>query len=257
MSVHAVPLGKAARTLLDMIGFVEGAREDVHDFIWATYEVSVEETPEKKVEQKAEEKPEEKEPEAVPVPVAQTKTTAPADKAPPAAAQAAQTLTANDDPYSNEKVDFTMVQGAGNTYAGGVTASNGSSDKAVFDRGARGDGVPGGTGSGAPPAAAAPKPDTPDQTRVAKPTSGSWNCSSLFPAEADQDDINEATVSIIVTVGPDGTAKGVKIVANPKGHGFDRAARACALSQSYTPPLDRDGQPTRGDTPPFTVRFTR
>src|SRR5947209_4416969 len=55
------------------------------------------------------------EPAAAPVAKSVAKTTS----APPPAAQAGKTLTANDD--SNAVADFTMVQGSG-TYVGGVTA---------------------------------------------------------------------------------------------------------------------------------------
>jgi protein TonB len=81
-----------------------------------------------------------------------------------------------------------------------------------------------------------------------------WNCSRLFPNDAEAGD--SAIVSIVVTVAPDGTPKAVSVLRDP-GHGFGAAARACALGQRFSIGLDREGNPTTATTPPITVRFTR
>jgi protein TonB len=166
----------------------------------------------------------------------------------PAAAQAGKTLTADDD-AAGDVADFTMVQGTGTEYVGGTTSSIGTSAKAV-----RG------------PATAVPPPPRavvgtrnaaavgPDLSRSPRPSGPDWNCSYLFPKDPDAGDY--ATVSIVVTVGIDGTPKSVAVLRDP-GHGFGAAARTCAMSQRYAVGLDRQGSPTLATTPPITVRFTR
>ncbi|HEU4535618.1 MAG TPA: hypothetical protein VFS00_15935, partial [Polyangiaceae bacterium] len=144
----------------------------------------------------------------------------------------------------------TIVQGNADTYAGGVTAAKGTSTAPVYDRNARPTGVVGGKGTADAPAV--------DLTRAAAPASKDWNCSHLFPPEADAEDINQATVSIVVNVRPTGTPEAVTVLrATPPNVGFERAARSCALTQRYTAGVDRVGQPAGGKTAPFTVRFTR
>jgi hypothetical protein len=166
-----------------------------------------------------------------------------------AAAQAGKTLTAPETPDSNAVADFSMVQGAGDMYAGGTTSSVGSSKLAV-----RG---PASTNAVAPQhnAAIAPKETVAvDQSRGATPNGTDWNCSSLFPSDPSAGDY--ATVVIAVTVEASGRAKSVAIIRDP-GHGFAAAARACAMMQSYRVALDRAGHPTVATTPPIVVRFTR
>lgn len=180
------------------------------------------------------------------------KDSTPRASTPPAPAQAGQTLTAPDNGPSDGVADFTMLQGAGSGYAGGTTASDGTSQKAV-----RGPASPEGRPD-APRAApvAPPKPSAPARnlSRPALPASGDWNCSHLFPSDPEAG--NHAIVVIVVTVRPDGTPRSIGVMQDP-GHGFGAAARSCALSQRYAPALDRDGQPTTASTPPITVRFTR
>ncbi len=175
--------------------------------------------------------------------------TAAAPQAPQAAAQAAKTLTTPETPDSSEVADFSMVQGAGETYAGGTTSSIGTSKMAV-----RG---PASLKPAAAPAASpgfGSAPAGPDRSRGATPNGTDWNCSSLFPSDPDAGDY--ATVVIAVTVQTNGRAKSVAVIRDP-GHGFAAAARACAMLQSYNVALDRAGQPIVSTTPPIVVRFTR
>jgi periplasmic protein TonB len=261
-SFHAVPVLQALRDLVEVRNYVHTARDRVHDFLWTNYEIEVEREKPKEQEKPKEPEPE-PEPEPAPRPVVMPKVQAAAPKeakeAPPAAAaQAAQTLTAKEDPNTPvDFSDFTMVQGNGSAYAGGVTAENGTSKDAVRDRGAKGGPTAGtGTKPGAPPGPAVAKDEGPDLSRAAQPANRAWSCSHLFPPEADADDVNVATVTIVVTVRPDGTPQSVKVLSDP-GHGFGRAARTCALSQRYNAAFDRSGQATTGTTPPFPVRFER
>ncbi len=180
------------------------------------------------------------------------KDSTPRGSAPPAPAQAGQTLTAPDNAPSDPVADFTMVQGAGTAYAGGTTASEGTSQKAVHGA-ASPQGRPDAPRSSTAPSQA-PAASARELSRPALPASGDWNCSHLFPSDPEAG--NHAVVLIVVTVRPDGTPRSIGVVRDP-GHGFGAAARSCALSQRYTPALDRDGQPTTASTPPITVRFTR
>lgn len=260
-SVHAVPVLQAIRDLVEMRQFINAAAQSIHDYLWTTYEVEAPPPPPKAEEEKPKEPDPEPAPLPAPKPIVQPKVTEkppeapPKVEPPPAAAQAGKTLTAPDNAPVDFSNDFTMVQGDGR-YAGGTTASKGKSDKAVEDPNARADGTPGGKGT----ASAAPPPpppqNEPDRSRPAAAISRDWSCSHLFPAEADSEGIDNATVQIVVTVRPDGSAQQVKVLSDP-GHGFGRAARICALSQKYNAAFDRSGQAISGSTAPITVRFTR
>ncbi len=180
-----------------------------------------------------------------PPPVA---TNDPPPSAPPAAAQAGAILAADPDP--NEPLDLTnsFVNGTGDRYAGGVTASQGTSTTAVRNVAAAATGQPGGTGTGTA------APATVDRSRpVQRAGAGDWKCP--FPAESDIDQIDEASAVIAVTVGVDGKVVSATIDQDP-GHGFGREARSCAMREAYTAALDREGKPIVG-TKKFRVLFTR
>jgi protein TonB len=188
------------------------------------------------------------EPKAEPTP-AQAKA-APHEAPPPAAApaQAAKVLAQEPDP--NEPVDLTgdtIVTGNADTYAGGVTASNGTSARAVRGLAAP-TGTPGGTGAPRPP-----PPPGPDRSRRASIGATEWNMP--FPPEADTAQIDDAYVTLQVDVRPDGTAEAVRVLSDP-GNGFGREARKYALTQRYTPELDHDGNPV-AKTVTTKVHFTR
>jgi protein TonB len=181
----------------------------------------------------------------------------------PPAAQAGVVLTAPDDALpSGGAVDFSMVQGTAQRYAGGVTMSRGTSPTAVRDSAARNEGVagvvggtPGATGSGGPsePPRAPPRPVV-DKSRVAAPLSKSWSCP--FPREADALNLNFARATIAVKVGLDGRALGAVVIADP-GNGFGRVARECAMGQRFRAGLDTEGNPRVTTTAPITVTFVR
>lgn len=175
--------------------------------------------------------------------------TAPARSAEPA--QAAKTLTASDD-APPAMADFTMIQGGGAAYAGGVTtsagtnrtASDGAERMAVLAPprdGSSGGGGGDGRGTGS------------DRSKPARPVGSDWDCKALFPAGATVDD---ATVVIVARVRADGTPESVGIVGDP-GQGFGAAARACAMRQRYAAAADRSGHAVSASTAPFRVRFTR
>jgi protein TonB len=161
---------------------------------------------------------------------------------PPAAAQAGQILDAKSD-----VVDFgdTMVVGSGDTYAGGVTDSQGTSKAAVQDSAARG-GVP-----GTAKAVAAP---TVDLSRPPQLAGGArWDCP--FPFEADDAGMDHAVVTLRIDVGADGSVQRVSILKDP-GSGFGREARRCATSKRWQSGLDRAGHPASA-TSTVNVHFDR
>ncbi len=254
VAMHAPPILDSLSSLGELRHFAKDATDAIHDRLWTDYDVELEQP---KVAPKPEEKKEDEKPEPEPVhlvvPKAPTapKSDAKPDERPPAAAEAGKTLTAPDDGKPVDFTDFTLTQGEGDRFAGGVTAKDGRSKDKVDDASARGGVDPGGTGKAPPPPP--PPPDEPDRSRPAKALRSHWSCP--FPPEADADDVNSARVAVVVMIRADGTASSVRITADP-GHGFGRAARMCALGERYAPALDRKGEPTDGQFV-TTITFTR
>jgi protein TonB len=239
-------------------------RGQIHDYLWATYEVDLPKPPEAEKPKGPDPAPA-PEPEPEPAPKIPLPTSAPPPTPkddpydpPPAAAEATKILTRDPDP--NEIVDMTdrgIASGEGSGVGYGQVAGAGTAKAPTYDPNAKVGGVPGGTGTGKPPAPPPPPaPAGPDRSRAPQFVGGlSWsNCP--FPPEADADQMDQARVMISVTVRPDGSPLSVKVVSDP-GHGFGRAARICALSRRYSPGLDKVGNPLTATTPPFVVRFTR
>jgi protein TonB len=184
---------------------------------------------------------------------AQSPSDNPYDQPASEAAQAGQVLVQDTD--QEEKDDpaeeNTFVTGDAGTYAGGMTASTGTSTLAVRGSLAGAGGVVGGIGT----RVQAPKPTPHDLSRGAwLEGTTSWDCD--FPGEAERDHIRDAVVEMTVNVRPNGTAQRVTILDDP-GHGFGRVAAACALRHRFTPALDPEGHPIWGKTRPFHVGFHR
>jgi protein TonB len=170
---------------------------------------------------------------------------------PAAAAEAGKVLTAEPDP--DEPVDLrdnTFIQGAGDTYAGGVTSSTGTSKAAVRDVKATGSGE--GTGSGSPKGV--PGGTGPDLSSAARPVSGSWDHCG-FPQEAEVEQVNQAKVSIAVTISADGRAQTVSVMQDP-GYGFGALAKRCALRERFTPAKNRLGEAVAA-TQVISINFFR
>lgn len=256
--LHAGMLGSAASSfyLHEIRSLMQQARSDLHEFFWAQYDVDL--TPkDKPKEPPKEEAPKEPEP-PPPAPKAQApkpKEDDPYDHPPPppTPAQAAKVLTQKEDPDKIEDLTGNTVVSGDGTAAYGQQSASGVGDKPVTNSHASLNGVPGGTGTGTAAAPPAPPPG-PDRSQAARLEGGtSWNCP--FPPEADVDQIDEAVVTIAVTVRPDNSVLSVTVVKDP-GHSFGRAARMCALSRHFVSALDRNGVPTAG-TATFNVRFSR
>lgn len=247
--IHVVLLMGAVTALVALSEFADGVRSAVMDRLRTTYEIDQAPPPPPPPSPEPTAAPE---PTAPPPPTAAAPEPKPTEPPPPAAAQAGKVLTAPPDP--DEPVNLTgdgFVTGNGDTYAGGTTASTGTSKQAVYDPRA-GRGTPGGTGTGPPQAA--PAAPARDLSRSPAPVEKSWSCP--FPPEADQDQVDYAAVTLVVTVGTNGRARSVSVLSDP-GHGFGRMARQCAMGRSYVVGLDKAGQPTTRTTPPITVRFNR
>ncbi len=240
--------GNAAALFSEIFAWNRALREVVQ-YKLSSYEIEVEK---EKEPEPPPPPPEEEKPPEDPRPVVKEANPPPeAPPQPPAAAEAAKVLAADPDP--NEVVDMrdTIVQGTGDTYAGGQTASNGTSKTAVTNPAAAATGVPGGTGT-------APAPPAPrfDRSRAAG-LLGSTDWSDCpFPAEADAEQIDDAYVTIQVKLKPDGSPDSVTVVQDP-GHGFGREARKCAMRKKFSGALDVDGNPIAGTTKPFRVHFQR
>ncbi len=240
--LHLMLAGGMALSLLtaDIAGWNKLLSRAVGEQMAQTYDVEVQKEAPKEV-------PKEEPKEEPIVQKADPKEVVPKEAPAPAAAQAGAVLTQAPDP--NEPVDLTntgFVSGSGSTYAGGNTASTGTSTSAVYAKAARADGVVGGTGTGA----------AVDKSRAAaRSGSGSWD-DCPFPPEADSEQIDQAYVTLQVTVAPSGDPASVAILNDP-GHGFGREAKKCAMRKKYTSALDREGNPVGGTTPAFRVRFER
>jgi periplasmic protein TonB len=244
VAVHGAAITRAALIPIDFMHWSHMIGRTVHERLVSTYEVDLVKPPELPPLPPPPE-PEKEQPKEPPPP-APVKEVAPA--AAPAAAQAGAVLVAPPDP--NEPVNFDgIINGPGDTFAGGNTTANGTSQVAVRVRPAAAGGVPGGTG------AASTGPRDVDRSRVAK-VSGStdWHCP--FPPEADVEQVDQAFVMVQVAARADGSAEHVTILSDP-GHGFGRAAQRCAMQERYDPALDHDGNPIAGLTKSIRVRFER
>ncbi len=252
LSFHALFGGAAAAFDRDIARFAL----EIHDFtverLRASYEIEVPEEPPKVEEPPAPEPL--PEPEKVVVPPDAPVETSPSPEPPvAAAAEAAAVLTQAPDP--NEPLDLTgdgFVSGTGTRFAGGTTMANGTAQTAVRATVAAPIGAIGGTGT-ATPTVVAPK-ESRARPAALRPGDSWKDCP--FPAEADLENINQATVQLVVTVGPDGRAKSVTVL-NESSPGFGRAAKKCGLERAFEPGLDDAGKPIVSTMPPFRVRFVR
>jgi hypothetical protein len=89
---------------------------------------------------------------------------------------------------------------------------------------------------------------------LSAPSLITWKC--FIPLEAHRKGIDSATVTLRVLVGPDGVARGVKILQEP-GAGFGRVAAGCAARQRYRPAKGPSGTPAQAMTPVIRVHFVR
>lgn len=247
--LHGAGAAKASTNLYDLAGFADGVASFVRNNLRLQIDIDTAEPPPPPPPPPPEPAPPEPEPPAAaPPPEAPPNEPPPP---PPAPAEAGQVLTADPDP--DAPVDLTgegFVTGTGE-FRGGITSSSGTAKAAVRDLKAQPAGQVAGTGSTPAP----PRPAGPDLSRPASPLGASWSDCG-FPAEAQVDGVDFGIVKLVVTVGTDGRASAVTILADP-GSGLGAHARQCALRRTFRPALDKAGRGVVGSTPPFTVKFTR
>ncbi len=163
-------------------------------------------------------------------------------RASPVAAQAARVIAQEPDPSAPVDLSAdTFVTGTASAYAGGATAASGTSVKPVTA-------LAPSTSPAGPPRAG------PILSRPVRLAGDEWQCP--WPHEAEQQQIDEQTVTLRVVVAADGHARAVDVLADP-GYGVGAAARACALLTPFAPALDPHGHPVEARSPPIRVRFTR
>ena len=227
--LHGAVAVQAASTLGEAHAFAVLVRAEVMERLAAQMDIDVSQPPPPPPPPPEAETPPDPTP-APPPPVAAPAPPSNTPPPPPAAAEAGKVLTAEPDP--NEPVDLTgdgFVQGTGDHFAGGVTASNGTSKQAVRDVRAQPEGV------GKAPPGPVVADGAPNLTRAAAPAGGSWNDCD-FPAEADVEGIDSAVVQLTVTVSADGKVKSVTVLHDP-GNGFGQAVRSCAFRKPDPEPL--------------------
>lgn len=249
---HGLGTARAFTMLVEMRDAVVAMRKGLHEYLWAAYDVDMVKETEAP---KPEEPPEPEPPPPPPPPSSKDDAVAPDDDPyePVAAAAAAPAIiTAPQAPGEPEDLtDDGFVNGPGTGPGFGYVSAAGTATAATYDPRARPDGKEGGHGSGEQK----PPPPKVNRSRPANVAgSKSWSCP--FPPEADQEQINRATATVVVTVSPSGAPVSVQILSDP-GYGFGRAAKQCAMSRRYEPALDASGAPVRATTPPIIVRFKR
>jgi protein TonB len=135
--------------------------------------------------------------------------------------------------------DFSIATGTATRFAGGDTASNGTSTHAVT--GAVANGVRDGSGS--------------DLSRPVSISDTEWS-DCAWPPEADALGIDEQVVSMVAVAGADGRFESAEILSDP-GHGFGAALLACARRHGFIPARDRGGRPVRARSGTLRFTFTR
>jgi periplasmic protein TonB len=245
--MHGTAAARAAIVPLEMMQWSQAVVRAIHVRVTEVYDVDLVKPDPPPPPPPPEPEPKE-EPKAAPAPKEMKLNEPPPPAA--AAAQAASVLTQAPNPDEPVDLTNTFVTGNADTYAGGVTQSTGTSDRAVRAINVAPGGSNGSTGKGAGPAG-----NGPDRSRSAS-LSGSkdWKCD--FPPEADIDQIDQAFVIVQVATRADGNPDRVNILQDP-GHGFARAARQCAMKEHYDPALDREGNPIAGSTKSIRIRFER
>lgn len=165
----------------------------------------------------------------------------PSSSAPPAPApaQAGEVVTADAAEAPLDFTGFDIVNGQAPRYAGGVTASNGSSERAV------------GSVASAPADTNGPGGS---RARSVQLPARNWDCP--WPREADALRIDEQAVVLRVVVTEEGRVTSAELLSDP-GHGFGQAALECARDARFDAALDREGRPYAATSPPIRVRFTR
>jgi periplasmic protein TonB len=254
-ALHTWGGASAATSLHDVGFFAKAVRSETAARLETSIDIeTVEKEPEPvQPEPEPEPEPVEPEPQEAPLPLPTDAPVAPEAPA-PAAAEAGEVLTSEPDP--NEPLDLTnegFISGTSTRFSGGVTTSDGTSKTAVRNQAARSGGVEGAKGKAE--GTVAPPPVDKSRPAGILPISGSWQ-SCGFPAEAETEQINEARVRVMLVLGANGKPTSVQVLNDP-GYGFGQHVRRCGMRFTFSPSLDKFGNPIAGSSPPFVVTFTR
>jgi periplasmic protein TonB len=153
--------------------------------------------------------------------------------------------------------DDVIVRGSSSAYAGGATATSGTSREPVVKPAASSpaDPQPSGAAASSPdPVASTPAPRRRDRSAPARPRDADWDC--RWPRAADALDIDRESATVRVMLDARGRVQSVQIVHDP-GHGFGAAAAECARRARFTAARDPQGRRIASRTPPIRVQFTR
>ncbi|ACY14568.1 energy transducer TonB [Haliangium ochraceum] len=165
-----------------------------------------------------------------------------------APAQAGKVLA--QEPSAEAPLDFTgfdIATGEGVQFAGGVTASSGTSEQAVHGAGVA-------AGGSASAAAADTGADVSSRARPVSLRARDWSCP--WPRAADVLSIDEQVVLLRLVVRADGSVASATTLSDP-GYGFAEAALQCARSHRFQPATDAAGEPVLSTSPPIRVTFVR
>jgi biopolymer transport protein ExbD len=110
--------------------------------------------------------------------------------------------------------------------------------------------TPVGSGAAPGPSTSAPGGGSTVRLRAGQ----SWGCA--FPAAADAERVDDATVILVVAVAANGKPRWIRILQDP-GYGFGQVAAECALARQYEPAHDGNGSPVQAMSPPIRIRFAR
>jgi biopolymer transport protein ExbD len=109
-------------------------------------------------------------------------------------------------------------------------------------------------GSEPPPAASAAPPSRPADPIAQVDPSTKWECE--LPPPSERGSATDVNVMVRVIVDNDGSPIGVDVMGDPApAPAFAEAARRCAMGKKYLAAKGPSGEPTRGKTFPFVIRF--
>ena len=96
-------------------------------------------------------------------------------------------------------------------------------------------------GAGQPPQAPAAEQPPPTDNGLTPPKLTAF-VDAGFPEEARAAGVNEASVTLVLTIGADGSVEEVSLSGAPVGHGFDEVAQSAAKRFVFEP-AKKDGAP--------------
>lgn len=164
----------------------------------------------------------------------------PNNDSPPPPAEAGEVVAAEPDAPA-DFTNFSITTGKGARYRGGVTASSGTSQRAIHSALIDRAGALGSSG-------------VLSLAKSVRLEARNWKCP--WPEEADLLAVDEETVVMGVEVDAEGVVKTAAIISDP-GYGFGAAALRCARHNRFVPATNELGQPISAKSPPIRVRFSR